>query len=205
MLGAIVHPGLIDLHYHITQHMIGKMIEEASLEGEDPLAWIGRQYTGMSNALRPEEEQANAHLGALDMLRNGVTFFVEPGTVLDDLRDAAKRHGLTFGPDPSTHDHKTLGGMIGNNSAGTHSVMAGKTVENVASLDILTYDGIELTVGPTGDDELTRVVAEGGRRGAIYRSLRDLRALYTRVGDGGILAAGIPWYVAIFGRDSLIA
>ena len=79
--GAVVHPGVIDLHYHITQHMIGKMIEEASLEGEDPLAWIGRQYTGMSNALRPEEEQANAQLGALDMLHNGVTFFVEPGTV----------------------------------------------------------------------------------------------------------------------------
>lgn len=103
---------------------------------------------------------------------------VEPGTVLDDLRDAAKRHGLTFGPDPSTHDHNTLGGMVGNNSAGTHSVMAGKTVENVASLDILTYDGIELTVGPTGDEELTRIIAEGGRRGAIYRSLRDLRDRY---------------------------
>ncbi len=52
---------------------------------------------------------------------------VQPGLVLDDLRDAAEAHHLTFGPDPSTHNHCTLGGMIGNNSCGVHSVMAGKT------------------------------------------------------------------------------
>lgn len=45
---------------------------------------------------------------------------VQPGTILDDLRDAAERHGLTYGPDPATHNHCTLGGMIGNNSCGTH-------------------------------------------------------------------------------------
>src|SRR5579871_137303 len=66
---------------------------------------------------------------------------VEPGCVLDTLRDAAEMHGLTFGPDPSTHDHNTLGGMIGNNSCGVHSVMAGRTSDNVEELDILTYDG----------------------------------------------------------------
>src|SRR5207237_361717 len=56
---------------------------------------------------------------------------VEPGVVLDQLRDAAEEHGLTFGPDPSTHSHCTLGGMIGNNSCGTHSLMAGRTADNV--------------------------------------------------------------------------
>src|SRR5689334_14832548 len=59
------------------------------------------------------------------------TAVVEPGCVLDTLRKAAEQHHLTFGPDPATHDHNTLGGMIGNNSCGVHSVMAGKTIDNV--------------------------------------------------------------------------
>ena len=75
---------------------------------------------------------------------------VEPGCILDHLRSEADKHGLTFGPDPATHDHNTLGGMIGNNSCGVHSVMAGRTADNVHSLDILTYDGLRMTVGPTG-------------------------------------------------------
>jgi FAD/FMN-containing dehydrogenase len=54
---------------------------------------------------------------------------VQPGLILDDLRDAAEQHHLTFGPDPSTHDHNTLGGMMGNNSCGVHSVMAGRTAD----------------------------------------------------------------------------
>lgn len=56
---------------------------------------------------------------------------VQPGVVLDDLRAAAAEHGLTFGPDPATHAWCTLGGMIGNNSCGTHALYAGKTVDNV--------------------------------------------------------------------------
>src|SRR5690349_13587228 len=52
---------------------------------------------------------------------------VEPGIVLDELRQAAAAHGLTFGPDPATHSRNTLGGMIGNNSCGIHSMMAGET------------------------------------------------------------------------------
>jgi FAD/FMN-containing dehydrogenase len=70
---------------------------------------------------------------------------VEPGCVLDDLRRAAEKHHLTFGPDPSTHDHCTLGGMIGNNSCGVHSVMAGRTSDNVESLEIVTYGGLRMT------------------------------------------------------------
>src|SRR5919206_4671306 len=64
---------------------------------------------------------------------------VEPGLVLDDLRDAAEQHRLTFAPDPSTHTHCTLGGMIGNNSCGVHSVMGGVTADNVIALDVLLY------------------------------------------------------------------
>src|SRR5512135_2857913 len=79
---------------------------------------------------------------------------VQPGIVLDDLRDAAERYHLTFAPDPATHTHCTLGGMIGNNSCGVHSVMGGKTDDNIESLKILTYDGEIMEVGKTGDDDL---------------------------------------------------
>ena len=63
---------------------------------------------------------------------------VQPGIVLDELRKAAGKHGLTFGPDPATHSRNTLGGMIGNNSCGIHSMMAGETVDNIDELDIVT-------------------------------------------------------------------
>ncbi len=105
---------------------------------------------------------------------------VQPGVVLDSLRDAAEVHGLTFGPDPSTHDHCTLGGMIGNNSCGVHSVMAGRTVDNVHELEVLTYDGMRLRVGPTSDDEFEAILRAGGRRAEIYGSLRRLRDTYAQ-------------------------
>ncbi|TMJ62441.1 MAG: FAD-binding oxidoreductase [Alphaproteobacteria bacterium] len=106
------------------------------------------------------------------------TAWVEPGVVLDDLRNAAEKFHLTFGPDPATHDHNTLGGMIGNNSCGVHSVMAGRTADNVRELEILTYDGLRLRVGSTGEDELRSIVAAGGRRGEIYHRLDELRRRY---------------------------
>ncbi|AGP57077.1 dimethylmenaquinone methyltransferase [Streptomyces rapamycinicus NRRL 5491] len=69
------------------------------------------------------------------------TAVVQPGVICDDLRTAAGAHGLTFGPDPSTHSRCTLGGMIGNNSCGSHSVAWGTTADNVHELDVLTYGG----------------------------------------------------------------
>jgi FAD/FMN-containing dehydrogenase/Fe-S oxidoreductase len=104
---------------------------------------------------------------------------VQPGVVLDNLRNAAERHHLTFGPDPASHDRCTLGGMIGNNSCGVHSVMAGKTDENIEALDILTYDGLRMSVGKTSDAELEQIIREGGRRGEIYAGLKGLRDKYS--------------------------
>jgi FAD/FMN-containing dehydrogenase/Fe-S oxidoreductase len=103
---------------------------------------------------------------------------VEPGVICDDLRHAAERHNLTLGPDPATHSYCTLGGMIGNNSCGVHSVMAGKMDDSVDELEVLTYDGVRLRVGPTSESELEQIVAGGGRRGEIYRRLRNLRDRY---------------------------
>ena len=106
---------------------------------------------------------------------------VQPGVVLDHLRNAAEKHHLTFGPDPATHDRCTLGGMIGNNSCGVHSVMAGKTDDNIEALEILTYDGLLTRVGQTNDQELEKIVHEGGRRGAIYAGLKSLREKYSEL------------------------
>jgi len=94
---------------------------------------------------------------------------VQPGVVLDALRDAAEAYHLTFGPDPAMHNYNTLGGMIRNNSCGVHSILAGMTSDNVEELEVLTYDGLRLRVGPTPEDELQRIIATGGRRGEIYR------------------------------------
>ncbi|HTW59974.1 MAG TPA: FAD-linked oxidase C-terminal domain-containing protein [Terriglobales bacterium] len=72
---------------------------------------------------------------------------VQPGVVLDHLRKAAEKFRLTFAPDPATHDRCTIGGMIGNNSCGVHSVMAGKTADNIEALEVVLYDGTRLQVG----------------------------------------------------------
>lgn len=103
---------------------------------------------------------------------------VEPGCVLDDLRNAAEKHELTFGPDPATHTHCTLGGMTGNNSCGMHAQMAGRTSENIEELEILLYDGTRMTVGATSEEELERIIAAGGRKGEIYGKLKALRDKY---------------------------
>jgi FAD/FMN-containing dehydrogenase/Fe-S oxidoreductase len=99
---------------------------------------------------------------------------IEPGIVRDDLCRAAEARGLTFGPDPATHAYCTLGGMIGNNSCGAHSLYGGKTVDNVEELEVMTADGVRLTVGPTEPDEVERIVAGGGRRGEIYAAMHAI-------------------------------
>jgi FAD/FMN-containing dehydrogenase/Fe-S oxidoreductase len=103
---------------------------------------------------------------------------VQPGVVLDHLRDLAEKYHLTFAPDPSTHTHCTMGGMIGNNSCGVHSLMGGKTVDNVEELDVLTYDGLWMRVGATSEEQLEGMIRAGGRRGEIYSKLRALRDRY---------------------------
>ncbi|MGA7380550.1 MAG: FAD-dependent oxidoreductase, partial [Terriglobales bacterium] len=104
---------------------------------------------------------------------------VQPGVILDHLRNAAEKHHLTFGPDPATHDRCTLGGMIGNNSCGVHSVMAGKTDDNIEELEILTYDGLRMPVGQTSEEQLERIIRKSGRRGEIYDGLKKLRDRYS--------------------------
>jgi FAD/FMN-containing dehydrogenase/Fe-S oxidoreductase len=134
---------------------------------------------------------------------------VQPGTILDDLRKPAQReHGLTFGPDPATHNHCTFGGMIGNDSCGVHSVLAAKvgpgprTADNVRELEIVTYDGLRMRVGPTSEMELERIIRGGGRRGEIYGGLKRIRDRYA-----GLIRARyprIPRRVSGYNLDELL-
>jgi FAD/FMN-containing dehydrogenase/Fe-S oxidoreductase len=114
----------------------------------------------------------------LSLSPNSKLATVEPGVVLDRLREAAEQHELTFAPDPATHSRCTLGGMLGNNSCGTHALMGGKTVDNTHSLDILLYDGTRMNVGKTGERELHEIISAGGRRGQIYAGLKSIRDRY---------------------------
>lgn len=109
---------------------------------------------------------------------------VQPGIVLDDLRARAEQHKLTFGPDPATHSHCTIGGMIGNNSCGVHALMAGKTVDNIDELEVLLYDGTRMRAGKPADDEISRAT---GRPAQIYSRLRQIRDRY-----GDLVRARFP-------------
>ena len=118
----------------------------------------------------------------LDLDREHKRVTVQPGIVLDHLRKFTEEEaGLTFGPDPATHDHCTIGGMLGNNSCGVHSVMAQfygygpRTSDNTYSMKVLTYDGEVMEVGPTSDEELEETIGKGGRKGDIYKALKAIR------------------------------
>jgi FAD/FMN-containing dehydrogenase/Fe-S oxidoreductase len=106
---------------------------------------------------------------------------VQPGIVLDDINRAVEKHNLIVGPDPATHSHCTIGGMIGNNSCGVHAQWAGKMESNVLELEVLTYDGEILRVGETSQEELAEKIRAGGRTGEIYRDILKLRDQYAQV------------------------
>ncbi|MET9798827.1 FAD-binding and (Fe-S)-binding domain-containing protein [Nocardiopsis alba] len=103
------------------------------------------------------------------------TATVQPGVILDDLRAAAAEHGLTFAPDPSTHSRCTIGGMVGNNACGSHSVAWGTTADNIVSLDVLLSDGTRLTVGSGHTaEEFAELTRRPGREGEVHAALARL-------------------------------
>ncbi|HTD97581.1 MAG TPA: FAD-binding oxidoreductase, partial [Edaphobacter sp.] len=130
------------------------------------------------------------------------TVHVQPGIVLDRVREAAEKFELTFAPDPATHSRCTLGGMIGNNSCGVHALMGGKTVDNIESLDLLLYDGTRLRVGKTSEAELDRLISAGGRIGQIYAELKRLRDTYADLVRTRF--PNIPRRVSGFNLDELL-
>jgi FAD/FMN-containing dehydrogenase/Fe-S oxidoreductase len=108
------------------------------------------------------------------------TAVVEPGAVLDDITAAAARHGLRFGPDPSTHARASIGGSIGNNACGSRALKYGRTADNVVSLDVLTAAGDRLTARRAGRDGL----AAAGRIGTELDALVAARLAMIRTEFG---------------------
>jgi len=112
---------------------------------------------------------------------------VQPGVVQEQLNLAAARHGLMFGPDTSTGNRATLGGMIGNNSAGSHSVRYGMTIDHALALDVVLSDASTAALGPLSAAELAARAARPTLEGAICRELPALAAR-----NAGAIATGYP-------------
>lgn len=116
--------------------------------------------------------------GVVSVDEQAGTAVVEPGIKLDDLNEALKDTGWMVGPRPSTHVSCTIGGMIGNNSCGATAQAYGKMVDSVRRLEVMTYNGLRMWVGPTSPHELDQILARDDERADIYRRLRDLRDKY---------------------------
>ncbi|HBH54561.1 MAG TPA: FAD-binding oxidoreductase [Planctomycetaceae bacterium] len=101
---------------------------------------------------------------------------IEPGVVLDQLNTALKPHGLQFGPDVATSSRANLGGMIGNNSAGSRSVRQGKVIDHVRELEIVLSDGTSLNCKPVSAESLQKSLSHPGREGEVFRGLSDIVA-----------------------------
>ncbi|MEV4754269.1 FAD-binding and (Fe-S)-binding domain-containing protein [Micromonospora sp. NPDC049559] len=132
----------------------------------------------------------------------GRTCLVEPGIVRDTLNELLKPTGLEFGPEPATHDHCTVGGMIGNNSCGASAQRTGKVVDNVVELEVLLYDGTRMWVGETSDERYAQIQRQGGRPAEIHRQLRALRDAYAA--EIRARYPDVPRRVSGYNLDSLL-
>ncbi len=142
--GAVVAPRTID--------ELAAVVALAAEAGV-PITMRGAGTSIAGNAIgRGLVIDASRHLDAiLDLDPESATATVQPGVVLDDLNAAAAAHGLRVGPDPSTHSRCTVGGMIGNNACGSHSVRWGTTAQSVLGLELITTDGVRRLAGSPGD------------------------------------------------------
>jgi FAD/FMN-containing dehydrogenase/Fe-S oxidoreductase len=151
-----------------------------------PLTMRGAGTSIAGNAIgRGLVVDAGRHLaGILDLDPTAATVTALPGTILDDLNVAAAVHGLRVGPDPSTHSRCTVGGMVGNDACGSHSVRWGTTAENLLGLEVITIDGVRRRVGSLGSGAPAGSVGLGP---VIEARVRDLLAAH-----GDTIRAGLP-------------
>src|SRR5437660_11960925 len=103
---------------------------------------------------------------------------VQPGVVQDELNHQVRAHGLLFGPDTSTSNRATLGGMMGNNSGGSHSIAYGLTVDHVLEIRALLADGSEVVFGELTPAEFEAKCRATGLEGQIYREVAAIRETY---------------------------
>jgi FAD/FMN-containing dehydrogenase/Fe-S oxidoreductase len=112
----------------------------------------------------------------LEMNREEKTVRVQPGLVLDQLNGALLPHGLMVGPDPASSNRATVGGMVGNNATGTHSILYRNVIDHLKSLDVILNDGSPARFETMSDADWRRGCSDGGREGEIFRALDDLLA-----------------------------
>jgi len=99
---------------------------------------------------------------------------VQPGLVQDELNAYVRSMGLQFGPDTSTSNRATIGGMIGNNSAGAHSLTYGKTLDHVIELTVLLSDGSEVVLKELSSDALEGKSQADSLEGRVHREVARL-------------------------------
>jgi FAD/FMN-containing dehydrogenase/Fe-S oxidoreductase len=125
----------------------------------------------------------------LEVDAEGLWCRVQPGLVQDELNAHVRPLGLLFGPDTSTSNRATIGGMAGNNSAGSHSIAYGKTLDHVLELTCLLADGSRVVLRDLGPEELDAKSRQDDLEGRIYREVRriagehadEIRARYPRI------------------------
>ncbi len=147
-----------------------------------------------------------------DVDRERRTVRCQPGAINEHVNErTGEQAGLIFGPDPSSHSRCTIGGNVGNNSCGIHSVQAQlygpgpRMSDCVKAMEVVTYDGERFWVGVGEEQHLDEIIAAGGRKGEIYRQLRDLRDRYAELIRARMKPASeLPRRVSGFNLDELL-
>jgi FAD/FMN-containing dehydrogenase/Fe-S oxidoreductase len=137
---------------------------------------------------------------------------VQPGAINEHVNEqVGAQIGMVFGPDPSTHSYCTIGGNVGNNSCGIHSVQSQlygpgpRTADNVEALEIVTYRGERFWVGIGEEEHLDEIIAAGGPKGRIYAQLRDFRDRWAQdIRAGYVPADELPRRVSGYNLDELL-
>ena len=157
-------------------------ITEVSRETGTPLHLRGAGTSIAGNAIgRGIVVDASRHLNRIHSLDpEARTAKIDPGVVVAQLQNAAKPYGLRFGPDPSTWTRCTVGGMIGNNACGSHSLAFGRTADNIIDLDVIDGLGRRYTAA----DDLSVV------SGLDEFTLRHLATIRTEFGRFGRQVSG---------------
>ena len=164
----------------------------------------------VNNALVIDTSKYMNRIGDVD--RENRTVHCQPGAINEQVNvKTGEQAGLIFGPDPSSHSRCTIGGNVGNNSCGIHSVQAQlygpgpRMSDCVKSMEIVTYRGDRFTVGVDEEDDLDRIVVEGGPKGEIYAKLRDLRDRYAdAIRENMKPVSELPRRVSGFNLDELL-
>ncbi len=140
------------------------------------------------------------------------TVRAQPGAINEQVnQQVGPKVNMVFGPDPSSHSRCTIGGNLGNNSCGIHSVQSQlygpgpRTSDNTEALEVVTYEGERFWVGVGEEDQLEAIIAAGGRKGEIYRQLRDLRDRYAgAIREGMKPVSELPRRVSGYNLDELL-